>query len=165
MFDFLLTMLHYATWLHKLLPHLHLKTPKNCAFSFSEIRVMFQYYFLLPLCSIALFQRVVINFTPSLISFSLYLWKKKKKTKIKSFWFFTLGTPLSVRYWLARYCTILLTGAVTKFARLNISFKKKKKKPILSFYFVYTLFEENFSIQAFLKSPQTKNPTNPRPHA
>ena len=74
-----------------------------------------------------------------------------KKNK-KNSWFFTLGTPLSVRYWLARYCTILLTGAVTKFARFNISFKKKKK-PILSYYSVYTLFEENFSIQAFLKSP------------
>ena len=28
-----------------------------------------------------------------------------------------------------------------------------KKKPILSYYSVWTLFEENFSIQAFLKSP------------
>ena len=75
-----------------------------------------------------------------------------KKSKIKSFWFLTLGTPLSVRYWLARYCTILLTGVVSKFACLYISFKKKKKKPLLSYYSVCTLFEENFSIQAFLKS-------------
>ena len=72
-------MPHCAMWLNKLLARLHLKTPKHCTFSFSEIRVTFQYYFLLLLCSIALFQRVVINFTPFLISFSLYLLKKKKK--------------------------------------------------------------------------------------
>ena len=82
MFDFLLTTPHCAMWLHKLLPHLHLKTPQHCTFSFSEIRVMFQYYFLLPLCSIALFQRVVINFTPFLISFSFCLLKKNQKLLI-----------------------------------------------------------------------------------
>ena len=32
-------------------------------------------------------------------------------------------------------------------------FQKKKKKTFLSYYSVCTLYEENFSIQAFLKSP------------
>ena len=46
-----------------------------------------------------------------------------------------------------------------KFARLYISFQKKK--PILSYYSVWTLFEENFSIQAFLKSPPNWKPYEP----
>ena len=32
MFDFLLTTSHCASWLHKFVPHIHLKTSKSCAF-------------------------------------------------------------------------------------------------------------------------------------
>ena len=144
----MLTTPHCATWLHKLLPRLQLKTPKHCTFSFCEIRVMLQYYFLLPLCSIALFQRVVINFTPFLISFSLYLLKKKKKKKLL---ILHPGHPF--------LCTLLISKILHYLANrgsyeiCTLIYFFPKKKPILSYYSVWTLFEENFSIQAFLKSP------------
>ena len=42
-FDFLLTTSHCVTWLHKLVPHLYLQTPKHYVFSLGGIREMFEY--------------------------------------------------------------------------------------------------------------------------
>ena len=36
MFDFLLTTPHCVMLLHKFMPHIHLKTPNSCAFSFID---------------------------------------------------------------------------------------------------------------------------------
>ena len=127
-------MSHCAMWLHKLLARLHLKTPKHCTFSFSEIRVTFQYYFLLLLCSIALFQRVVINFTPFLISFNLYLLKKNKKLLILH-----PGHP--------SLCTLLISKILHhpanrgsyEICTLKYFFQKKKKTNSFFLLCIYTL--------------------------
>ena len=146
-------MPHCAMWLHKLLARLHLKTPKHCTFSFSEIRVTFQYYFLLLLCSIALFQRVVINFTPFLISFNLYLLKKNKKLLILH-----PGHP--------SLCTLLISKILHhpanrgsyEICTLKYFFQKKKKKKTNSFLLlcIYTLWGEFLHTSIFEKPPKLK---------
>ena len=113
------------------------------------------------------FATIVFNCTVPEGSYKFYTFPNRfqfislKKSKIKSFWFLTLGNPLSVRYWLARYCTILLTGVVPKFASLYISFKKKKNH-----FFLITLYVHSLRrippYKHFWKAPQTENPMNPR---
>ena len=151
---------HYATWLHKLLPRLHLKTPKHYAFSFSGIRVTFQYYFLLPLCSITLFQRVLINFTPFLISFNLYLLKKNQKLLILH-----PGHPSLCTLLISKILHHLANKGSYEICSLIYFFQKKKKKH----FFLITLYVHSMRrispYKHFWKAPQTENPTNPRPHA
>ena len=147
-------------WLHKLVPRLHLKTPKHYAFSFSGIRVTFQYFFLLPLCSITLFQRVLINFTPFLISFNLYLLKKNQKLLILH-----PGHPSLCTLLISKILHHLANKGSYEICSLIYFFQKKKKKH----FFLITLYVHSMRrispYKHFWKAPQTENPTNPRPHA
>ena len=65
-------------------------------------------------------------------------------------------------------CTLLISKILHHPANMGsyeictlIYFFQKKKKPLLFYYSVCTLFEENFSIQAFLKSPPNWKPYEP----
>ena len=142
---------HYATWLHKLLPRLHLKTPKHYAFSFSGIRVTFQYYFLLPLCSITLFQRVLINFTPFLISFNLYLLKKNQKLLILH-----PGHPSLWTLLISKMLHHPANRSSYEICMLIYFFQKKKKTNSFLLLCIYTLWGEFLHTSIFEKPPKLK---------